>query len=253
MRTHSVWLSLALTTLMTACSVDDAALGTEDDDVESVDGKADRAVAPVAAVSATYYSITRDLRRCAAPMCGGYFVSRVNRTVTRCNDGRNLAACYVADIDLEGGLGLSADEADAFRDDIAAGRAIVRGAIQTRTVATHAVGLFVPTEAWHAATDQKPAGTLYKVANRRIVCVAAPCASFLETKLNATTQQSITDVDLTATNVGDKGIEAAMTELAEQPLLVSGENATYQVSGRNGTKLDGNQYWTRVLHEAVGE
>src|ERR687898_992732 len=43
----------------------------------------------------SYYTLRADLRRCASPMCGGFFVKLVNHGRTRCADGRNLTKCYV--------------------------------------------------------------------------------------------------------------------------------------------------------------
>ena len=56
-----------------------------DDDVTSVDGKADSF-----ASTSTYYTVRPDLRRCAYPRCGGSWVQRVNSTT---------AEQYVSEID----------------------------------------------------------------------------------------------------------------------------------------------------------
>ncbi|HMJ26230.1 MAG TPA: DUF6748 domain-containing protein, partial [Pyrinomonadaceae bacterium] len=34
--------------------------------------------------TSTFYTVREDMRRCASPMCGGYFVKRVNLPLTRC-------------------------------------------------------------------------------------------------------------------------------------------------------------------------
>ena len=39
----------------------------------------------------SYLRLQRDVRRCAAPLCGGFFVSRVNRLSTVCADGSRAA------------------------------------------------------------------------------------------------------------------------------------------------------------------
>src|SRR5260370_7964329 len=49
--------------------------------------------------TSTFYSLRRDLRRCVSPLCGGYFVKRVNMSSTRCANGRFMSECYVAGID----------------------------------------------------------------------------------------------------------------------------------------------------------
>ncbi len=52
--------------------------------------------------TSTFYSLRRDLRRCVSPLCGGYFVKRVNMSSTRCANGRFMSECYVAGIDWHG-------------------------------------------------------------------------------------------------------------------------------------------------------
>src|SRR6266550_2001764 len=56
---------------------------------------------PINATS-TFYSVRQDLRRCVSPLCGGYFVKRVNMPSTRCANGRSMSECYVAGIDWNG-------------------------------------------------------------------------------------------------------------------------------------------------------
>src|SRR5690349_10452330 len=74
------------------------------------DGKADSLSS-----TSTYYSVRRDFRKCAFPLCGGYFVARVNRSFTTCHDGSQKSECYVVNMDLENTLGLDADESAKFR------------------------------------------------------------------------------------------------------------------------------------------
>src|SRR5262245_13589106 len=49
-------------------------------------------------VQSTFYTVRPDVRRCASPLCGGYFVKRVNQALTRCANGRWSRECYVAEI-----------------------------------------------------------------------------------------------------------------------------------------------------------
>jgi hypothetical protein len=50
----------------------------------------------VTAQTSDFFTIREDLRKCASPMCGGYFVKRVNQPTTLCANGRNMSECYVA-------------------------------------------------------------------------------------------------------------------------------------------------------------
>src|SRR6187399_598540 len=64
--------------------------------------------------AASYLQLRRDLRRCAAPLCGGFFVDSVNRATLRCADGQRSAECYVAELDLSA-LGLAPDQEAELR------------------------------------------------------------------------------------------------------------------------------------------
>jgi len=52
--------------------------------------------------NSNFYSVRPDYRRCVSPLCGGYFVKRVNQSRTRCVNGRLMSECYVAEIDWNG-------------------------------------------------------------------------------------------------------------------------------------------------------
>ena len=54
------------------------------------------------ASTSSFYSFRRDLRKCASPRCGGYFVKLVNDARTRCADNRWGSECYVASIEWNG-------------------------------------------------------------------------------------------------------------------------------------------------------
>jgi hypothetical protein len=51
-----------------------------------------------------YFAIRPDTRACAAPTCGGFWVSELNQSETRCADGNTATqttGCYVAEINSD--------------------------------------------------------------------------------------------------------------------------------------------------------
>ena len=51
-----------------------------------------------------YFIVTRvDARKCAYPVCGGYFVKAVNSALTRCADGKLAKECHAVELDTESG------------------------------------------------------------------------------------------------------------------------------------------------------
>ena len=80
-------VTLALGCAATSAEVED------DGDSEQAEGAASLSS------TSTYYEARRDFRKCMYPMCGGWWVHRVNRTSTTCADGSHASECYVAEID----------------------------------------------------------------------------------------------------------------------------------------------------------
>src|SRR5215831_4923398 len=111
-----------------------------------------------------FYSVRPDLRKCASPMCGGYFVKSVNTKSTRCADGHYLAECYVTGIDWHG------------QAEVEPQKALLRGKIVRKVDPNFgALGLFRVTEVWQAASDNRPVGSFFRVRDLHVRCVAAPC------------------------------------------------------------------------------
>src|SRR5687767_8831680 len=109
----------------------------------------------------TYYSVRPDLRRCAAPLCGGAWVRRVNQQQTRCADDRYESECYVADFDFSR-LGLSLDDIQNLHAN--EDRLLLRGYVRAQDYGDFGrLGLFQASEAWLAASDRAPSGIFYRV------------------------------------------------------------------------------------------
>src|SRR6476620_2018594 len=99
-----------------------------------------------AADNLTFFTIRADLRKCASPMCGGYFVKRVNQATTHCANGRNMTECYVASIDWNG-----AAEVDAQR-------ALIRGSLAAGGDRNGKYGVLRVIEVWQATNNDKAVG-----------------------------------------------------------------------------------------------
>jgi len=78
-----------------------------------------------------YYTIRRDFRKCAIPMCGGYWIALANGLRTRCHDLRLAEECYVEDLDLTA-LNYSLEDEQRFQEQVQRGGLVL--------------GTFVPTD-----------------------------------------------------------------------------------------------------------
>src|SRR5687767_8167105 len=69
--------------------------------------------------SGEYFLVRQDVRRCISPLCGGYFVKRVNQSRTRCANGRWMRECYVGEIEWKGQREIDPGHAVVRRDVVA--------------------------------------------------------------------------------------------------------------------------------------
>jgi hypothetical protein len=194
------------------------------------------AVAPdveALAGTSTFYTIRRDLRRCASPMCGGYFIKTVNQSRTRCANGRNANECYVATIEWNG-----LPEND---------RAIVRGPLRSRGDRRGTYGVLQAREVWLPASDNQPSGTFFRVRDRGIRCIAAPCETHHETRLNTGVSRNIAGVDLSGAGPSDNAVSEATTAMtAPDGVLVAGVHERVTGPAGRSQMLKASQFYLRA-------
>jgi uncharacterized protein DUF6748 len=229
-----VLAALPLFSLVPACSssgvFDELAGESPDDDI--IEGKGDVAVDG----TFTYFSISADMRKCASPACGGYFLSRLNRTTTTCVDHSVDASCYAPVLDWSE-TNLVSTEQDklvdaARRTTAAAPVAVVRGRFApTNSGPQPQLGRFIVTEAWVSESDAAPHGVFVKVEDAGIRCITAPCESLVERALNTSRSALIAEVDYAEAGLTDRQVEGFHDALfSPSGIIVAGDRFT--VDGR---------------------
>ena len=189
---------------------------------------------PISSTS-TFYSVRRDLRRCVSPLCGGYFVKRVNRSSTRCANGRFMSECYVAEI------GWNAQPQNDS-DDL-----LVRGTIVPRHYGRFGnLGELRVSESWKSIGDSRPVGTFYLVRDRGIRCITFPCPTHHEADLNSSLSRNIAGVNLEGAGLGQNNaavVYAAMT--GPDGVIVTGRNVAVTGPGGRSSALKATQVFVR--------
>ncbi|MDB5214893.1 MAG: hypothetical protein JWO86_2820 [Myxococcaceae bacterium] len=224
----SLFFSFALLTSL-ATSAAGCAAETSSDPNGAADGSEEVAASEDAITGAAsnfgYYVVTRrDFRKCVSPLCGGFFVKRVNQTTTVCADGASQAECYVSSITFNG-IGLSAREADEFRANLEAGKALVKARSYKTKFNGTTLGTLKASEAWVGATGSAPDGTFYRTADNGIRCITAPCPSTTAYALNAGDDHNVIDVRLgnTATPADQATIDLAKQAIGTKDgILIAG-------------------------------
>jgi hypothetical protein len=202
-----------------ACDTDAPAATTATDDAPLADART--------SVPSAYLVVRADQRRCASPMCGGFFVQRANYGTTRCADGVYRSECYVATISYDA-LGLQDGERDYLDGRVRAGLTLVKGKVASKSYSGFGnLGVLNVSEAWDGLTEQAPVGALHLVASTGIVCISAPCPTLHATQLNRSARdQQITGLDLSALTAADDVKDDAMNAAYTNGLVVAGEIET---------------------------
>lgn len=193
--------------------------------------------------------VSRDLRRCASPYCGGYFISLANQKTTQCPNGRSGATCYVSSVDLSA-IGLDPGQASAVLE----GNTVVRGRIVPRR-GFPGIGDLVGRAAWRAPTDPRPTEPLYRAEFNGTVCITFPCPSIDQSRLNTAELQTVSEVDLTSAPGTDQDRAEGQDAIFSggQGLIVSGHNVVVENAGPAGDAnlLQAEQFFLPVTPKAT--
>jgi hypothetical protein len=193
---------------------------------------------PIDATS-SFYNLRQDLRRCVSPLCGGYFVKRVNVSSTRCANGQLMSECYVAGIDWHG------------QPETDIGHLLVRGNIVARRYGNFGnLGELRVSESWKSIGDRQPVGTFYLVRDRGVRCITFPCATHHEAKLNSSFSRNIAGVNLEGAGVGENNapvVNAAMT--GPDGVIVTGRDVVVTGPGGSSFELKAMQVYVRKKPE----
>jgi hypothetical protein len=219
----------------------------------SVDGGADNVDG-----AHTYFAIMADLRKCAFPMCGGWFLHRLNQPLTRCHDGHYAAMCYTPVLDWsKTGLseGLQGKLLDAARQGALSGDvdAIVRGrfAPTNRTTPDRSLGRFVITEAWGAEGSVPAQGAFVRVEDNGLRCLVAPCPSITETTLNTSRVTDIAEIDWAPSGLSDREVSTQIAAMSTPGgVLIAGDRFTVNGPGGTATARTATAVYVRLSDAA---
>ncbi len=243
-------LGLTLAACSSADEVTDDLAGEAEEEVGD-----DKADITTPGGASQYFAIRPDTRRCLPPFCGGYYLDRLNSTLTRCHDGEQHEECYTPDLDWSQ-IGLTTMPqltlSEAMHRFGGGVHAIVRGKFAARNVPSAPnpeLGRFIVTEAWVAVGTGVSDGVFAKVIDNGLRCIVAPCPTLTESALNSSRRANITDIDFTAgTFTDDEVIAMHGDTFTVAGLIVAGDRYTYRVGGRRGTGRTATQAYRNVAN-----
>ena len=188
-----------------------------------------------------FFAADPDVRACSFDArCGGFYVSRPNRSSTICGRGSQGARCYVDGLDWSA-TALPASVAQGYEERLRNGeKLILKGTITPHPA--DAGAMFSVTEVWLPRIEGGVAeGVAVLVKDNGVRCITAPCPSFTEYRLNSNLFAEITDIDLSTTD--ERMIEVGMNALFDDGVLVFGDRY-YPTKGAKGRAA--NQFYTRA-------
>lgn len=199
-------LTLALTGFAASCAPDAT---VDADDEDTVTGTDDE----LSATARAYVTIRHDQRKCASPMCGGWWAKDVNK--------KNPTERYVSELDFSG-TDLDQETADMVRG-ARDGEVVLRAKLGPQDA--NGIRKLLVSEAYLGLPGQSPWETdlFYSVTanDPPIQCFTAPCNNLTAKKLNATKTTSYTGTDL---EFGDRiDNEWLRARIEEGGALVAGE------------------------------
>ena len=185
-----------------------------------------------------FYSFRRDLRRCASPLCGGYFIRLVNQSRTRCANNSFQPECYVASIEWNG-------QTEPDND-----RALLRGSMRARGDRNGRYGVLRVSEVWQAASSNQSGGTFYRVRDRGLKCITHPCETHHEATLNSSAHRDIAGVELAGAGASDDLLDQANQAMTSPDgILVSGSHSPVRGPAGRSQILKATQFYLRAaLH-----
>lgn len=204
----------------------------------------------------TFFEVTKDLRKCAFPGCGGWFISRLNSGTTRCHNGQNATSCYTPVLDWStAGLAeaqqevlLTAAQDGAVSDGV---KAILRGRFaRTNTTPRPELGRFVIGEAWTAENAATSDGGFVRIRDNGIRCFAPPCPSLTEMWLNNDAVTNIYGMDYSAAELSDYQFdECAQALQTSDGMLTAGYRYTWVENGQVAIGRTATAVFMRLTNE----
>ena len=201
--------TLLLGVFLAGCGVSNAELNDVGDDLSAAQGELGSSVR-------SYVVVRHDQRRCASPMCGGFWAHDVNRA--------SASEQYVSGLDFShSDLVMPEDQGD------------VTGAPDFEVVLFGKLGpidpqfhtrQFIVSSAWRGMPGVKftePADTFYRVENYNVQCITAPCPSLRASKLHSTSKILHHDLDVT---------RASLTQVDQNWLTFRATDRDALVAGR---------------------
>jgi hypothetical protein len=221
------------------CTVLFAACGISEAEVDVVASpESDVVTEELGTVVNSYVTLRRDMRRCMAPLCGGYWVHDLNRT--------NLNEKYVSGLDFSRSGMDDTAQAQVFGggDEV-----VLRGRLGPAE-SQFKTRPFIVLEAWRGMPGVVAAAgeTIYRVTALDIQCFAAPCSIASLKKVNYALTRNVDGLSVERAALSPLVDQAWMTArvLRHDALIAAKIIDGQQMAGGKEKLADASQVFIRI-------
>ncbi|RZA07720.1 MAG: hypothetical protein EOO68_03010 [Moraxellaceae bacterium] len=202
---------------------------------------AQSALVPSPETSLTY-SVKPDYRKCAFPMCGGWYLTPVNQYSVQLESSDEAYeqslivpnTIYIASINYKP-LNLTPDQIQKLENNMRTGQALLHGAIRAplTAVSPAPVKTFVAQAAWTSPNKNEPVGPYLKVASSGIVCITTPCPYYKAELINSSFSTTFDELVFGKADLDREQEALAWHAVATKGLVITG--VKYESQGQTGT------------------
>ena len=187
----------------------------------------------------TTYTVKPDYRKCAFPMCGGWFLTPVNQYSVQLqteDEAYESAALlpnsiYIAYINYKR-MGLTEKQIAELDSAIHSEQALLRGTVINSPISgrvTTRSKTLVANGAWVGANKNTPVGPYLKISSTGIFCITTPCPYFKADLLNTRFSTEIHDLSFEKAMLDREQEARAWQAVSTDGLVMTA--TTYPVTG----------------------
>jgi len=191
----------------------------------------------------TTYIVKPDYRKCAFPLCGGWFLTPVNQyslhLETEDDAYQNAAllpnSIYVSYINYKR-LGLTGKQFSELEIAIRSEQALLRGTVSNSPVSGNIITrtkTLVANGAWVGANKNNPVGPYLKISSTGIVCITTPCPYFKAELINSNYTSEFHELSLEQATLDREQEAQAWQAISTEGLVITG--TTYESTGFDET------------------
>lgn len=194
-------------------------------------------------VTATTYSVKPDYRKCAYPICGGWFLTPVNQHSLQLesedeayqNSSLLPNSIYVASINYRA-LGLKPAQIQELETAMRNEQALLRGNINNGTLTSVSptnTKILAANSAWTGANKTVALGPYFKIASSGIICITTPCPYYKANLINSLYSTNIHELTFAKAELTREQEALAWQAVASDGLVMAG--IRYESQGQVST------------------